>query len=177
MSAGSTRTIPGRSPSDEHLQARTGCVHVLLRGGAGIPVFSSVAPWFKRLTAMKSRSMCARPFIPASQNNRPRDRCQAVLAMQPPRSSVHGLVRRSPNGEGEWRRGESEYSGVLKTRKLLDFMGAQEARTPQMAPFTHVLHTRFRYAARPLRLSNSTIASTTLSERVKFAPIVSRGFF
>jgi hypothetical protein len=34
--------------------------------------------------------------------------------------------------------GWSEYSRVLKTRNLLDLMGAQQARISGMAPFTHI---------------------------------------
>src|SRR6266480_4599141 len=43
-----------------------------------------------------------------------------------------------------WRRGESEYSGLLKTRKLLIFRDAQNALASEIAPNWNVSGTRPR---------------------------------
>ena len=44
--------------------------------------------------------------------------------------------------EGEWRRGESEYSEVLKTRKLLKNRRARKSKNAEIAPNWNVSGTR-----------------------------------
>src|SRR5690242_20488504 len=56
--------------------------------------------------------------------------------------SGHHFLRRK-----WWRRGESEYSGLLKTRKLLIFRDAKNAENGKIAPNWNVSGTRdFRLA-------------------------------
>src|SRR5712692_71561 len=56
-----------------------------------------------------------------------------------------------------WRRGESEYSGVLKTHKLLKIRNAKNARNGQFAFYWNVSGTRL--FCRPTRILDSLRAA------------------
>jgi len=60
---------------------------------------------------------------------------------------------------GWWRRGESEYSGLLKTRKLLIFPPAKNAQYHEIAPNWNVSGTRTNLVRTTLTSPVSTLVT------------------
>jgi hypothetical protein len=77
---------------------------------------------------------------------------------------VHGSTRTNNSFQIKakewWRRGESEYSGVLKTHKLLIFRGAQNVENGEIGPNWNVSGTRVLSSAK----RNSDFRVTFISE-------------